>query len=52
MATTNHPDKEQVRAWMVSRQRDPVPPPAPEEIRRQLGWWLVQEQARQSDMGR
>ncbi|MFA9217421.1 MAG: hypothetical protein ACEQSK_09970 [Sphingomonadaceae bacterium] len=33
-----HPTKEQVRAFMQLREFDRRPPPAPEEIRRQLGW--------------
>jgi len=35
------PTKEQVRAYMAARERARRPPPAPEEIRRQLGWRLV-----------
>lgn len=35
-----HPTKEQVRAYMVAREAARRPPPAPEEIRRQLGWRL------------
>jgi hypothetical protein len=34
------PTKEQVRAYMASRERAGRPPPAPEDIRRQLGWSL------------
>jgi hypothetical protein len=34
------PTKEQVRAYMASRGRAHRPPPAPEDIRRQLGWKL------------
>jgi hypothetical protein len=34
------PTKEQVRAYMAARERARRPPPAPEEIRRQLGWRL------------
>ena len=37
-----HPTKEQVRAYMVARESARRPPPAPEEIRRQLGWRLQQ----------
>jgi len=33
-----HPSKEEVRAWMERRKRARQPPPAPAEIRRQLGW--------------
>jgi hypothetical protein len=35
-----HPTKEQVRAYMAEREAARRPPPAPEEIRRQLGWRL------------
>ena len=33
-----HPSKEQVRAYMLQRTAERLPPPAPEQIRRQLGW--------------
>ena len=36
-----HPSKEEVRAWMVRRCRAHLPPPAPDEIRRELGWHLL-----------
>ena len=35
-----HPSKEQVRAYMAARESARRPPPAPDEIRRQLGWRL------------
>jgi hypothetical protein len=35
------PTKEQVRAYMARRERARRPPPAPEDIRRQLGWKLA-----------
>lgn len=35
------PTKEQVRAYMNRREGARRPPPAPDEIRRQLGWRLV-----------
>ena len=38
MPATLHPTKEQVRAYMQLRECDRRPPPAPEEIRRHLGW--------------
>ena len=37
----SHPTKEQVRAYMLRREADRRPPPAPAEIRRQLGWRLA-----------
>lgn len=36
-----HPSKEQVRAYMIAREHARRPPPAPEEIRRQLGWQMA-----------
>ena len=38
--TTNSP-KHVVREYLERRSRDPKPPPAPEEIRRQLGWEML-----------
>lgn len=35
------PTKEQVRAYMLAREGARRPPPAPEEIRRQLNWRLA-----------
>ncbi len=40
MPPITHPTKEQVRAYMAGRELARRPPPAPEEIRRQLGWRL------------
>jgi len=39
-AMITNPPKHVVRAYLERRSRDPKPPPAPEEIRRQLGWEL------------
>jgi hypothetical protein len=38
---TTHPSKQLVRDYMDSRTRDESPPPTPEEIRRELGWYLI-----------
>jgi hypothetical protein len=38
---TTHPSKEAVRAHMERRRTEHTPPPAPERIREQLGWWLI-----------
>lgn len=35
------PTKEQVRAYMAAREHARRPPPAPQDIRRQLGWSLA-----------
>ena len=40
-ATIQHPPKHLVREYLARRSRDPQPPPAPEEIRRQLGWGMT-----------
>jgi phosphoribosylaminoimidazole-succinocarboxamide synthase len=37
-----HPDKEAVRRYMQQRREEQSPPPSPEEVRRQLGWELVE----------
>lgn len=37
------PSKEQVRAWMARRELALRPPPAPEDVRRELGWRLDEE---------
>jgi len=36
----NKPTKEQVREYMQQRKTETNPPKSPEEIRRQLGWYL------------
>jgi len=38
MQTVPQPTKEQVRLYMMLRGRAHQPPPAPDEIRRRLGW--------------
>lgn len=38
------PTKEQVRAWQHERVKSPKPPPDPKQIRRELGWDLVEYQ--------
>lgn len=39
--TKEQPTKDQVRAFLKSRQKAHKPPPPIAEIRRQLGWDLV-----------
>ncbi len=36
------PTKEQVREWSKERQKDHKPPPDPKQIRKELGWDLIQ----------
>jgi len=38
------PTKQQVREYMDGRQREHKPPPSQKEIRRQLGWDLIEMQ--------
>lgn len=42
MNNLKQPTKEQVRQYMEQRQSAQSPPPPIEEIRRQLGWGLVE----------
>ncbi|MES2126667.1 MAG: hypothetical protein V4463_05290 [Pseudomonadota bacterium] len=44
MANTTHPTKEAVRKFMKSRAAAHTPPPAPIDIRTQLGWKLIDAQ--------
>jgi len=41
MTRTTYPSKDMVRAYLAQRLRDRRPPPAPEEIRRRLGWMML-----------
>ena len=42
MVNTSKPTKEQVREYMERRQAQHQPPPSCQEIRRQLGWDLIE----------
>jgi len=42
MRQASKPSKEQVRQWTQQRQVLRTPPPSPEEVRRELGWVLIQ----------
>lgn len=41
MHDVKHPPKHLVREYLARRARDSAPPPAPEEIRRLLGWGML-----------
>ena len=41
MSTITYPPKDLVRAYLAQRLRERRPPPAPEEIRRRLGWTML-----------
>ena len=42
MPQTSKPTPQAVRSWMHQRQEENRPPPSLEEIRRQLGWHMVE----------
>jgi hypothetical protein len=39
---TNKPSQQQLRSYLAARRESNTPPPSASEIRRQLGWGLVQ----------
>jgi hypothetical protein len=49
MTQTSKPSNQQVRSWMQQRQAERRPPPTPEEIRKQLGWGLVEAQREETN---
>ena len=51
MTQTTKPSNQQVRSWMHQRQADRTPPPAPEQIRTELGWKMV-EAERETNRGK
>lgn len=42
MTQTSKPTNQAVRNWMLQRQAERSVPPSLEEVRRQLGWGLVE----------
>lgn len=50
MTTVSHPPKERVRAYLAERTRAESPPPTPDDIRTQLGWWLEPENGPQPEV--
>ncbi|WP_323142762.1 hypothetical protein [Massilia phyllosphaerae] len=51
MQQTTKPSNQQVRSWMQQRQEQNGPPPSPEEIRRQLGWRMVEAEREAIGLG-
>jgi len=41
MTRITYPSKDVVRAYLAQRLRERRPPPAPDEIRRRLGWMML-----------
>jgi hypothetical protein len=41
MPTITRPPKQAVRDYLAARRNSRQPPPAPAEIRRQLGWGML-----------
>jgi len=46
MTQVNSPTKYAIRKYLEDRSHSTMPPPSPEEIRRQLGWQLVRPDTR------
>lgn len=42
MATMSRPSKEQVREWLRRRRLQSIPPPGPDQVRRELSWGMRQ----------
>jgi hypothetical protein len=51
MNPIKQPSKQQVRDYMEGRQREHKPPPDQKDIRRQMGWDLI-EMERKDQAGR
>lgn len=50
MTDTTHPPRHLVREYLEQRTHSEDPPPTPEEIRRQLGWNIIEaEREAQAD---
>jgi hypothetical protein len=50
MTNTTRPPPHLVREWLERRTHSEEPPPTPEEIRRQLGWKIIEaEREAQAD---
>ena len=43
MNKVEQPSKQQVRDWLVQGHLNPAPPPSMAQIRRELGWSMVEE---------
>ncbi len=46
MDTSKQPSKEAIRAWLKDQIGQNQPPPAPHQIRRELGWYLKPHSSR------
>lgn len=44
MTAVTHPDKQVVRDWLKREVAAKRPPMSPEEVRRQLGWKLIENE--------
>jgi hypothetical protein len=52
MTKFQQPSKESVRIWLRARREQRRPPPDPAQIRRELGWGLNGDPARQCERKR
>jgi len=46
----NGPSKEQIREWLIHRQIHRAPLPDREQIQRELGWTLMEKDARSTSI--
>ena len=51
MTTTSKPPKHLVREYLERRTHEAEPPPTPEDIRRQLGWRIVEAEREAREHG-
>lgn len=49
--TATKPSKQAVRDYMRSRSTEVTPPPTPEQIRRELGWGLIEDERAAAQKG-
>lgn len=49
MTNTTHPPKQRVRDYMDRRTHSEESPPTPEDIRRELGWAIIEAEREARD---
>jgi hypothetical protein len=52
MTQVTHPTPQQVREYLARRIKEHTPPPSLEEIRRQLGWTLIEAERQRAQRPR
>jgi hypothetical protein len=51
MTHTTKPSPAKVRNWMHQRQVERTPPPSPEQVKRELGWGLIEAERAAKQLG-